>query len=515
MEDFRRPSTGLNGEPTTLATESDKPKVSVKAQMKETFVQNMETTPIHGLPNIVRTKYWYMRLFWILFFSVFAGFGTWLIIKAIMDYCEYPVVSSVAENVEQQPDFPSVTICNLDALATSYADSYMDKTLFELFKINPDEINTRTIAIHNQLRQYVLNKISDPAFDYAHKQKFGYSIDETLIDCHYNDENCLRNTSLDFTWYYSYKYGNCFTFNSGFTYLTDFPSETTPRVDLIAKTVKKPGVQFGLNLEMFAGSRDTLYSLKTYGAILFVHNQTSRPENSAGILLKPGSQTNIEVKKAFTSILAKPYSDCEDLTRLDFDRTLYSVLESHSLEYTQQDCLDLCMQQEIIAICKCYFLEFFQLNNTRPCLSLSEIECANKYYEQFNEKDIVNLCQKQCPLECDSQKYDYTISTSGYPSDGYLNVLKTLDTVKGHYNKDFPLTDDQLKRDVLSVNVYFNDFLYVETTHARKMTEIDLLANIGGTLGLCIGLSLTSVVQVFEMAFEMLKIVVKKLRNKA
>jgi hypothetical protein len=30
-----------------------------------------------------------------------------------------------------------------------------------------------------------------------------------------------------------------------------------------------------------------------------------------------------------------------------------------------------------------------------------------------------------------------------------------------------------------SVTVYFDDFLYFETTHSRKITEIDLLANIG------------------------------------
>ena len=51
--------------------------------------------------------------------------------------------------------------------------------------------------------------------------------------------------------------------------------------------------------------------------------------------------------------------------------------------------------------------------------------------------------------------------------------------ITDHYDKDTELTNKRLKKDVLSVVVYFDDFLYTETTHSRKMTEVDLLANIG------------------------------------
>ena len=83
-------------------------KISLKKEIKETIKQNMETTPIHGLPFIVNSKSWYMKLFWILFFVGFAAFGSWLIIKAFSDYLEYPVVSEVKENIESHPEFPAV-----------------------------------------------------------------------------------------------------------------------------------------------------------------------------------------------------------------------------------------------------------------------------------------------------------------------------------------------------------------------------------------------------------------------
>lgn len=86
------------------------------------------------------------------------------------------------------------------------------------------------------------------------------------------------------------------------------------------KVIKKPGSLFGLNLEVFTGSKDSLFSLKQYGAILFVHNQTSLPQSSPGILLKPGTHSDVVVKKSFSSLVPSPYSECQDIELFDFDR---------------------------------------------------------------------------------------------------------------------------------------------------------------------------------------------------
>jgi len=317
----------------------------------------------------------------------------------------------------------------------------------------------------------------------------------------------------DFVWYFSYLYGNCFTFNSGFTFNNDEPNEKTPKLRKTIKTVKKIGKKFGLNLELYAGiSRDSVFSAKKYGSILFIHNQTSKPESSKGILLRPGSHSEIIIKKNFNSLLPSPYSECQNVDDLE-DKTFYKILAASDISYNQQDCFDLCMQQEIIKKCGCYFLEFLKLNQTKPCLTEKEIECAYDNYEKFTEKESSDMCKNQCPLECDSLKYILTVSKADYPSKGYSLFLKNNKIVSDHYDSDFPLTDKELKTDVSSVSIYFNDFSYFETIHSRKMTEIDLFANVGATLGLCIGLSLTSVVQVFDMAFSMVKICLRHYKN--
>ena len=261
-----------------------------------------------------------------------------------------------------------MTICNLDPFASSYASEYVEGKLFDGFNLKQDELLSPTSAIYYKLsnaRRFILNEINNPSISLTNKRKFGYSLEETLIDCHYNNENCKNTTDDDFVWHFSYNYGNCYTYNSGFKYeLNENPlKKSVPK-----KVAKKPGSLFGLNLEIFTGVADSLYSLKNYGAIVFIHNQTSLPETSSGILLKPGTHSDIVVKKSFSSLVPSPYSDCQNLDLFDFDRTLYDILDAASITYNQQDCLDLCMQQEIIRKCGCYYMEFLRLNNTNLLL---------------------------------------------------------------------------------------------------------------------------------------------------
>ena len=399
----------------------EKENVPFKHEVKKTFTEFMTTTPIHGLPQLMNTKTWYMKIFWIIFIGALFGFGIWLVVKAITDYLEHPVVSEVQENIETQMEFPAVTFCNLDPFATQYAIDHVEAKLISVFNLSMNDLIQPTWATYSNLKKYqnfILNDISDPSYNVSTKQKFGVSLDKTLIDCHYNEESCLDTMANNFIWYYSYRYGNCFTFNSGYTFNTTQPDETSIKNEIPIKLVKKAGPLFGLNFEIFTGVDKSSFSMKTYGAILFIHKQTSKPESkpdSTGvILLKPGTYSDIAIKKSFTTQVPDPYSDCQDLSSFKFDRKYFNILNNEGIKYNQQDCLDLCMQQEIIDKCNCYFLEFFKLDNqTKACLSMDEVNCAYTNYEKFAEKDTVEVCKNQCPLECDSLEYDFTISSSG------------------------------------------------------------------------------------------------------
>lgn len=56
---------------------------------------------------------------------------------------------------------------------------------------------------------------------------------------------------------------------------------------------------------------------------------------------------------------------------------------------------------------------------------------------------------------------------------------------------------------LISVYIYFDKIEHVEITEVESMSSFNLLANIGGTLGLFIGVSVLSFVEVIELTIEM------------
>ena len=313
----------------------------------------------------------------------------WLIVQAYQSYFSYPVITNIRKYVDQEHLFPAVTICNLEPLLSKTASDYIEKYL-------PNDFNYTLENLEKLIRtrKGLLDLMSGNHFNFEEKKLFGYSIDETIINCMFNGTLC-SNFSQEFIWYYSYKYANCFTYNSGFVHLNE-SKETIP-----VKTVSRDGVEYGLSLELYVGSRDARYSLEQYGAIVFIHNQSSLPESSSGIILKPGTQTNVVIEKNFNSYTPSPYSECQDLSTLEFDRTYYETILQASLTYTQSICLDLCLRQQIIKKCNCSYLEFIEFHDSVPCSTDSEIKCAQSLFDLISFESSLESCSSiyHCPLE--------------------------------------------------------------------------------------------------------------------
>jgi hypothetical protein len=223
--------------------------------------------------------------------------------------------------------------------------------------------------------------------------------------------------------------------------------QNSTKLNQTIKIISNTGIEFGLFLELYVGVKTPKYSLSDYGAIVFIHNQTSLPESNAGIILKPSTQTNIAVEKTFNSYAPSPYSECHDFNTFTFNRTYYNAILKEFLSYSRSICLDLCLKQQIIAICNCSYLEFIQIQNSTPCLKTEQVKCAESIY--FS-RDGNEACSNYCPLECESQQYSFTISSSGYPSTNYANFLQTRNL------SSKPSLND-LKSNTLRVSIFFDN----------------------------------------------------------
>jgi len=125
----------------------------------------------------------------------------------------------------------------------------------------------------------------------------------------------------------------------------------------------------------------------------------------------------------------------------------------------------------------------------RPCLLTSEVNCASQI-----KSDYKHACKEKCPTECNSIRFAYTPSFIDY-----LTPAKYTELAKRNHATMRTLNQEQVKQSVLKLNIFYDSLEYEYITEKPKMNLVDLLANIGGTLGLCLGISVLSFIEIFEI----------------
>lgn len=237
----------LNGKVPSDEKSDEKKKNEAIEKIKARFMAQLEESTAHGWPNIARRKNWCVRIMWfILLLAAFAGCG-YMIYRAIYTYFQYPISTQISNTKEIPSQFPTVTFCNINpfikpVLGYTYKE-FLDYIFIEQgfndkpnasdyeydyydFVVNEQNINDTQKDMMDK-KQIFLNYAAE--LNDSSKQDFGYSLNQTLITCFFNNQRC---NLTDFNWYYSYDYGNCFSFNTG----KDSNGKT---IDM--KKVKRPG----------------------------------------------------------------------------------------------------------------------------------------------------------------------------------------------------------------------------------------------------------------------------------
>jgi len=96
---------------------------------------------------------------------------------------------------------------------------------------------------------------------------------------------------------------------------------------------------------------------------------------------------------------------------------------------------------------------------------------------------ITSICGNECPLECDSIEYETSLS----------------------FNKFITNNSDNL----VNFNLFYTSLDYTMIDQIGKMNGFDLISNIGGNLGLFIGISFLSFAELIELFIEIIYIIIK------
>ena len=477
-----------------------KPKNKL-SKMKCVFLEWSHCVTYHCFPKIFKEKtHLILRLFWSVIFLSFASLTFFILVNNVILYYQYQTVTSIQIINEQPTLFPTITICDSNVFTTQDAQLFlvnMSKNFFDKDITTMSYLEYYEFGV-NQLSNVVYSFVSDPMFGDENRKRLGFNLSQFILTCTFHFSSAC-NFNQDFHWFFHFDYGNCYQFNSGF-------NMSNHVVDL--KTVTFGSKSNGFSLRFGPLITHNKYPLTfSKGLKIFVHNQSIAPNifyNSLSI--EPGKETDIVIERTVTSNKPWPYSGCIDLSN-GFNSEYYRVITSKlNKTYFQDYCLTLCtLQKNVEEECKCYSTAFDPFKSSNPCINKTQLACLNRIYAKISSNlDFYSSeCQQEsCPLECDSYAYNTKVASLEFPSLEFYNLLKsnatTINQIQNEYGVDIS-SYDLYRQYFYSLNFYYSTSSYTYISQSPQMTLINLLSNLGGSLGMFLGMSIFSLIEVVEI----------------
>ena len=445
----------------------------------------------HCYSKIFQYKLVLARLFWSICFLLLASLTCCLVIKCYMNFVEYDVVTKIKLITERPITFPTVTICDSNPFTTEFSQNLLRNISLQAFGKEVQDMSFDDV-LKNLTNVAMLTKMM------AANAKFNFTknLSQPIVikGCKFNKIEC--NSSLDFKEVYLYDNGVCKQFNSNGPNL---------------KEVSQIGKDFGLSLIL--GPMNSMNKYPTSdskGLVVFIHNQTFEPISSEGIQVRMGENTFISLKKTVSKNEPTPYSDCNDLSD-GFESELYKFIIKSKKLYRQSDCFNLCFQRVVTMRCGCFFTKYPMFVQAKPCLNLTQLECIY-IYERGYAQNYSTKCLSECPLECESVTYDHTVTSLDFPTKEFyettLNDKIMFENLFNYFGQNFTL--ELYKENFLSLNVFLSSSKYTLITETPKITLTDLITNLGGSVGILLGCSMFSLLEVLELLFQCFLIAVYK-----
>jgi hypothetical protein len=334
-----------------------------------------------------------------------------------------------------------------------------------------------------------------PAISMCAYPSFDSSLKKSILISRFND---IIETDLN-QFYEKFEdsvLNNCFRYNSG------------PNIQY--STIG--GLKYGFKLNMKIQVPNNNDFVEFY---LFIHNKSSPPfdtYNSRGYWLATGSWNYFELDRVFYKKLNSPYSDClNNVNLFKKNKTLIDHISKVNRTYTQNDCYYLCSHLFALKESECgcnSTFDDYSKNCFRQINKQAETEvqkCNAKYLNDFRKNDQYEKCSEYCPLECDRISYLIT-PYSEQISSANGNISKT---PKSNYFSEFN-TYEEVKKSFIGIRIYYNELKYTLISEEPKTELLDFISNIGGILGLFLGISFLSFIEIFEIIFEIVFIILQK-----
>ncbi|XP_033634754.1 amiloride-sensitive sodium channel subunit gamma-2-like isoform X2 [Asterias rubens] len=454
----------------------------------------LENTGAHGIPNIKRAPNLFRRLMWTGLFLLGLAMFLWQTSWLLERYYSYGVDVKLDISNDRMIAFPAVTICNLNGIRSEYIEDLVDGG-WSL----PPSLNRPTLGLPSvdpdTEEDEQFSKIADAVklvglLNYHKRPPTGHLLSDMLLRCVFQGRACHAR---DFTHFHHYLYGNCYIFNA--------ETEPTQR-----RFVSKPGPLHGLTVEMYIEQDQYMENIQpSAGARVAVHPQNEMPfPEDEGTSVSPGHETFIGVKRTNYTRLEHPYSNCT----LDNDRNKETIfnLALPYIHYSQRACENDCFYQNFTQECGCTNAKYRYDDSIPLCVDATQDACLDRIEELYLDGDL----DCNCTSPCRELGYDVTVGQARWPNEKFKPFLYTSvrnfsedleRDIDGESDPDF------LEKNVLKINVYFDKLEYTTIYQEKAYDEIALLSDMGGNVGLWIGVSVLTVFEFIELAYDLCKLI--------
>ena len=507
-------------------------------------------TTMHGVPKVINARSTFARCFWSLVCVAAGAMFCMQMSEVLQRYFSYPKKVTV-EVVPAPVPFPSISLCNMRNL-----DVYVLNLLNRKFLEDPNPIN----HINDTdvfIREYMKLSAKYGPLWYQYQDFYplvfqevfsrttysanipeeviseaAVQVDQFVVNCYLGEYSCNRST--DFKRFFDPYYFSCFTYTS--------PDEEDKSLS--------EGIENGWSSILFSGSGilDKNEDIRVLpglhesrspvsaneGVRVVIHPPGTIPfPFTEGFDVPPGFSASFGIRPRRIKRIGQPHGNCTDQNPFG---------ENLSSRYRVMTCQKMCLQRHVILECGCKdkslpdvpglnaspcrnaddFPDSCMLNATEVCLNMffklnQSIQCIRNTKDAVTKNSsIMEYCR--CFPPCDELFYDVSYSLSKWPASGYEGDAAYFDVFFIESFKDrfintpkFNMVDTHFSidnretamKDFARLNVYIADSNVILTQEEEDYSSTQLVSDIGGQLGLWIGISIITLAEVLELTCDL------------
>ncbi|XP_077870072.1 uncharacterized protein LOC102803246 [Saccoglossus kowalevskii] len=364
----------------------------------------------------------------------------------------------------------SFGVGNKDVLTTIFDDVVTDSDVYTDFMGYWNKTSDILSQLDGESADLKLSQLIR-SMSQAEIMDYGHQVQDLILECSYNQMDCTdRDLLLPMQ---DQTYGNCYTFDYG-------------EGDKVIRYSLKPGSNNGLKLTLNAEQNEYIGPVSQGASFrVVIHSQNSMPfPEEKGIDIQPGTSTTLAIKLTTQERMGPPYSNCTFADQLSqFDEYSYTMLA----------CQKECIEKYLYARCGCVDM----VSELPVCMGFvvnaTQEMCREFVY--FLSRHELLPCN--CRPTCREVQYSTTVSQKTWPSDRYMPYF--MQTVAKSGLHDASAVRNNLAR----VEIYFEELNYIVHREVAVYLSANLWADIGGSLGLWIGISIVTLVEVLEYIIDL------------